>query len=222
MFTPPEIPLSGYNPPSTEAFLPPSKTSSMYPHQYENTYAPPSHPAPDFYKPSAAPDFYKPSAAPDFYKPSAACGPPAQPPPSFRKIDPSQVYTAQFPVHNFTPKPFTPSPISQEKLAIFEPERRLQQPVIRRPLTVPNQRISNVSPTPFSGSPYDSHSNAPWYVNVSLLIWEQKIPRFGVILFNSFCICFCQVCPTIESFVEFVWITAVKLQYAANFTNFIV
>lgn len=145
MFTPPEIPLSGYNPPSTEAFLPPSKTTSMYPHQYDNTYAPPSHPAPDF------------------YKPSVASGPPTQPPPSLRKIDPSQVYTAQFPVQNFTPKPFTPSPISQEKLAIFEPERRLQQPIIRRPLTVPNQRISNVSPTPFSGSPYDSHSNAPWY-----------------------------------------------------------
>lgn len=145
MFTPPEIPLSGYNPPSTEAFLPSSKTSSMYPHQYQNTYAPP--PA---------------HSAPDFYKPSAVSGP-TQPPPSFRKIDPSQVYNAQFPVQNFTPKPFTPSPISVEKLAIFEPERRLQQPIIRRPLTVPNQRISNVSPTPFSGSPYDSHSNAPWY-----------------------------------------------------------
>lgn len=136
MFTPPEIPLSGYQPPSTEAYLPPSKTTSMYPHQYENTYTP------------------------DFYTPRAASGPPTQPPPSMRKMDPSQVYTAQVPVQNFTPKPFTPSPISQEKLAIFEPERRYQPPVIRRPLTVPNQRISNVSPTP-----YDSHSNAPWYAH---------------------------------------------------------
>lgn len=155
MFTPPEIPLSGYNPPSTEAFLPPSKTTSMYPHQYDNTYAPPSY-APPSYAPPSQP-------APDFYKPSFASGPPTQPPPSLRKIDPSQVYTAQLPVQNFTPKPFNPSPISQEKLAIFEPERRYQPPVIRRPLTVPNQRVSNVSPTPFSGSPYDSYSNAPWY-----------------------------------------------------------
>lgn len=170
MFTPPEIPLSGYHPPSTEIFLPPSKTTSMYPHQYENTYAP-QQPAPDFYKPSyasghPAPDFYKPShasghSAPDFYKPSYASGPATQPPPSARKIDPSQVYSAQGPVQNFTPKPFTPSPIAQEKLAVFEPER-LQQPIIRRPLTVPNQRVSNVSPTPFSGSPYDSSTNAPW------------------------------------------------------------
>lgn len=147
MFTPPEIPLSGYTPPRTEIYLPKTSSSSAYPHQYENTYAPPQqtdvyHPPTDVYQP--------PIGAP-------------QGPPSFRKIDPSQVYGAQFPVQNFTPKPFTPSPIAQEKLAIFEQPSQLQQPVIRRPLTVPNQRVRNVSPTPFGGhSQLDSHQNAPW------------------------------------------------------------
>lgn len=168
MFTPPEIPLSGYTPPRTDAYLP-KTTSSSYPHQYENTYAPP--PSNDYYQSS--------SGAP-------------QGPPSFRKLDPSQVYGAQFPVQNFTPKPFTPSPIaqvrickqqicfevihfiirllisinkSQEKLAIFEQQPTyLPQPVIRRPLTVPNQRVKNVSPTPFGGGSahFDSYQSAPW------------------------------------------------------------
>lgn len=149
MFTPPEIPLSGYIPPQTDCYLPPSKTPSYYPHQYENTYAPPPT------------DLYQPQT--DLYQPSS--GPPSGPsfaPPSFRKLDPSQVYTAQFPVQNFTAKPFTPSPIAQEKLAIFESQdRRLQQPVIRRPLTTANQRVKNVSPTPFGGQ-FDSHLSAQW------------------------------------------------------------
>lgn len=171
MFTPPEIPLSGYVPPNTDVYLPKS-TSTMYPHQYDSPYAtsaPP--PSTDYYHPPS-------NAGP------LPSGPGRQPPPSFRKIDTSQVYTAQFPVQNFTPKPFTPSPIAAEKLAIFEPERRLQQPVIRRPLTVPNQRVSNVSPIPFgrgsspfarasspfarASSPYDSHPSAPWFVFESL------------------------------------------------------
>lgn len=157
MFTPPEIPLSGYNPPvQTDAFLP-KTSSSVYPHQYESTYAPP-------------PPQLQSQPTPDFYNKPSPCGPATQPPPTFRKIDPSHVYGAQFPVQNFTPKPFTPSPISQEKLAIFEPERRLQTPIIRRPLTVPNQRVSNVSPTPFSGSPYDSNSNVPWYAFFSIAV----------------------------------------------------
>lgn len=135
MFTPPEIPLSGYTPPRTDAYFPQtSPPLSSYPHQFENTYAPPSN---------------------DLYHP-----------PSFRKIDPSQVYGAQFPVQNFTPKPFTPSPIALEKLAIFEQQQQqqLQEPIIRRPLTVPNQRIKNVSPTPFGGgnSHFDLHQSAPW------------------------------------------------------------
>lgn len=140
MFTPPEIPLSGYTPPRTDAYLPKTALSS-YPHQYENTYAP--LPPTDLY-------------------------PVNEGPPSFRKIDPSQVYGTQFPVQNFTPKPFTPSPIAQEKLAIFD-KPALQQPVIRRPLTVPNQRVKNVSPTPFgsggsSSVQYDPYPSAPWYV----------------------------------------------------------
>lgn len=146
MFTPPEIPLSGYTPPKTEFYLP-KTSSSSYPHQYENSYAPP--PSHDLYQPSGPP------SGPPSGSPSG--------PPSFRKIDPSQVYGAQFPVQNFTPKPFTPSPIAQEKLAIFEQPSQLQQPVIRRPLTVPNQRVRNISPTPFGGSSqFDSHQNAPW------------------------------------------------------------
>lgn len=174
MFTPPEIPLSGYSPPQTEAYLPPpsSKTSSMYPHQYENTYAPP----PTDY------NQYQPQPPSSGYPTSAA-----QPVPSFRKLDPSQVYSAQFPVQNFTPKPFTPSPIAQEKLAIFEPEKRLQQPVIRRPLTVPNQRVSNVSPTPFGGSSqYDSHPSAPWSASI-----------LNVFLKTVFCGIdfYCLICP---------------------------
>lgn len=165
MFTPPEIPLSGYSPPQTDAYLPaPAKTSSMYPHQYESTYAPPPT---DFYQPPPQQSGFSSGGPPQS---GFSTGAPQQsgfssgaPPPSFRKIDPSQVYGAQFPVQNFTPKPFNPSPIAQEKLAIFEPEIRLQQPVIRRPLTVPNQRVSNVSPTPFGGSSqFESHSNAPW------------------------------------------------------------
>lgn len=100
MFTPPEIPLSGYNPPATDAYLPSVKPSSVYPHQYESTYAPPP-----------------PQPAPDFYKP---CGRTQAPPPTYRKIDPSHVYGAQFPVQNFTPKPFTPSPISQEKVGAMK------------------------------------------------------------------------------------------------------
>lgn len=141
MFTPPEIPLSGYTPPRTDIYLPKTSPKS-YPHQYDNTYVPsPSH---------------------DLYQPVSGGSPSG--PPSFRKIDPSQVYGAQFPVQNFTPKPFTPSPIAQEKLAIFEQPSQLQQPVIRRPLTVPNQRVRNVSPTPFGGSSqFDSHQNAPLF-----------------------------------------------------------
>lgn len=138
MFTPPEIPLSGYTPPRTDAYLP--KGSSSYPHQYENQYAPP--PSDLYHSPIGVP----------------------QGSPSFRKLDPSQVYGAQFPVQNFTPKPFKPSQIAKEKLAIFEQQPTLQQPVIRRPLTVPNQRVKNVSPTPFGGgsAQFDSYQSAPW------------------------------------------------------------
>lgn len=139
MFTPPEIPLSGYTPPQTDIYLPKTSPSAYSHHQYENTYAPP--------------------------QPTDVYHPPSGGPPSFRKIDPSQVYGAQFPVQNFTPKPFTPSPIAQEKLAIFEQPTQLQQPIIRRPLTVPNQRVRNVSPAPFGGNSHlDSHQNAPWLV----------------------------------------------------------
>lgn len=172
MFTPPEIPLTGYTPPQTDAYLPPStkSTPSYYPHQYENTYVPPptDYPTAPQYQPSSAPQ-YKPSSAPQYQPPrEQQYQSPTQPPP-FKKIDPASVYSAQGPVQNFTPKPFTPSPIAQEKLAVFEPERQYQPPVIRRPLTVPNQRVRNVSPAPFGGgSQFDPYQNAPWLVHTTL------------------------------------------------------
>lgn len=148
MFTPPEIPLSGYTPPRTDIYLPKSTApaTSFYPHQYENVYTPTNSycsPAP----PVAAP---APSAA---YQPAPTC----------KKLHPSQVYSPQGLVQNFTPKPFTPSPIAHEKLAIFEKTSPTQPPVIRRPLTIPNQVVQNASPIPFGfGSSYDSHPNPSW------------------------------------------------------------
>lgn len=169
MFTPPEIPLSGYSPPQTDIYLPAATRSKspFYPHQYENAYVPPPNDVyQDVYQPASAPQYQPPTALQYQQSSGPKYQPPQQqqqqyqhqqPPPSFKKIDPSSVYSAQGPVQNFTPKPFTPSPIAQEKLAIFEPERQYQPPVIRRPLTVPNQRVRNVSPAPF-----ESYQNAPW------------------------------------------------------------
>lgn len=60
-------------------------------------------------------------------------------------------------MQNFTPKPFTPSPIAQEKIAIFDQPAKSYQSPIRRPLTIPNQVVRNKSPAPYgAGSPYDN------------------------------------------------------------------
>lgn len=141
MFTPPEIPLSGYVPPKTDVYLPPSTSStSYYPHQFDSAPAPlPSAPQTDYYRQpspfaSSAPPFA--SSAPSFASsapPFASSAPQQdfyrQQTPICKKVDPSHIYTQQQGVQNFTPKPFTPSPISNEKLAVFEPARKHQPAV---------------------------------------------------------------------------------------------
>lgn len=58
-------------------------------------------------------------------------------------------------VQNISPTVFNPSPISNDKLAIFEsryqPQNEPPQPA-RRPLTVPNTIVRNQSPTPYGNS----------------------------------------------------------------------
>lgn len=146
MFTPPEIPLSGYTPPQTDIYLPKSSTSatSNYPLQYDNFYTPT-----ETYRLPA--DSY-----PQVDK--QLCS-------TYKNLHPTQVYSSQGSIQNFTPKPFTPSPIAHEKLAVFEPNKTHQsQPsIIRRPLTIPNQVVQNVSPAPFGFcSTYDSYQNSSW------------------------------------------------------------
>lgn len=59
---------------------------------------------------------------------------------------------------NQTPTPFTPSPISNDKLAIFEQNQQYQstqhqsRQQTRRPLTVPNSIVRNQSPLPYGSS----------------------------------------------------------------------
>lgn len=68
-------------------------------------------------------------------------------------------------MQNFTPKPFTPSPIAQEKIAIFDQPAKSYQSPIRRPLITPNQVVRNKSPAPYGGlsSPYDNgYGSGSW------------------------------------------------------------
>lgn len=149
MFTPPEIPLSGYTPPQTNLYLPPEQSAPFYSQPNESYYqpTPPSNkPTRQFY---ASPT---PAPAPDScskYAPHQV--------PSYKPLHPSQVYSQQALTPNPTPKSFTPSPIATEKLAIFEPEIQHNPAIIRRPLTIPNQVVRNVSPAPF-GSRYTGSS----------------------------------------------------------------
>lgn len=76
-------------------------------------------------------------------------------------------------MQNFTPKPFTPSPIAQEKIAIFDTPAKQYQSPIRRPLTIPNQVVRNKSPIPFGLNPqYQSESP---YQNLS---WQQSNDQY--------------------------------------------
>lgn len=163
MFTPPEIPLSGYVPPQTNLYLPPDQ-NARYPHYNESAYqvAPPQSQS------SVA------AAQQSYYKQAQV--PPNIPSynvsPTYKKLQPSQVYSQQQLTPNLTPKPFTPSPISSEKLAIFEPELQYNPPVIRRPLTIPNQFVRNVSPTPF-GSRYVGGGGGSPAVNIPLKSYQN-------------------------------------------------
>lgn len=150
MFTPPEIPLSGYTPPQTEIYLPKSSqiTSSYYPHQHENTRT-----STDLY--------HQPN---NTYYPTTELYHQLEPKPSCKNVQVSQIYSKNS-VPNFTPKPFTPSPIAHEKLAVFEPNKPYQSsaPVIRRPLTIPNQAVRNISQNSFGlNSSYDPNQNDTW------------------------------------------------------------
>lgn len=147
MFTPPEIPLSGYTPPQTEIYLPKSSqiTSCYNPH-HENTRA-----STDLY--------HQPN---NTYYPTTQLYHQLELIPPCKNVQSSQIYSKNI-VPNFTPKPFTPSPIAHEKLAVFEPNKPHQPsaPVIRRPLTIPNQAVRNVSQSSLGfNSSYDP--NQTW------------------------------------------------------------
>lgn len=161
MFTPPEIPLSGYTPPRTNLYLPAEQSAPFYPQHNESLYqpSPPSNqPSRQFYpSPTPATSAYAPDSS-SKYAPSQV--------PTYKPLHPSQVYSQQALTPNLTPKPFTPSPIATEKLAIFEPEIQHHPSVIRRPLTIPNQVVRNVSPTPFGPRYAGSSNKATSAVNI--------------------------------------------------------
>lgn len=150
MFTPPEIPLSSYTPPKTDIYLPKSSqiTSSYYPHQHENARAPI-----DLY--------HQPN---NTYCPTTELYHQLEPIPSCKNVQVSQIYSKNA-VPNFTPKPFTPSPIAHEKLAVFEPNKPNQYPAteIRRPLTIPNRAVRNISQNSLGfNSSFDPNQNSTW------------------------------------------------------------
>lgn len=153
MFTPPEIPLSGYTPPQTNIYFPPEKSATIYSPSNESFYQqlpPLNQLSRQFYSsPKPAASAHDAHDSNSKYAPNQV--------PSYKPLHPSQVYSQQALTPNLTPKPFTPSPIATEKLAIFEPEIQHHPPIIRRPLTIPNQVVRNVSPAPF-GSRYTSSS----------------------------------------------------------------
>lgn len=139
MFTPPEIPLSGYTPPQTNIYLPSEQSAPFYPQHNES--------------------YYQPSSPSNAYAPDTSSKYALNQVPTYKPLHPSQVYSQQPLASNLTPKPFTPSPIATEKLAIFEPEIQHNPQIIRRPLTIPNQVVRNVSPAPFGSRYAGSSSN---------------------------------------------------------------
>lgn len=153
MFTPPEIPLSGYTPPQIDIFIPKSaqtisSTSSYYSRQHENTRT-----STDLY--------HQPNRT---YYPKSELYHQLEPAQLYKNVELSKIYSKNS-VPNFTPKPFTPSPIAHEKLAVFEPNKPNQPPVpvIRRPLTIPNQALRNISQNLIGfNSTYDPNQNVTW------------------------------------------------------------
>lgn len=159
MFTPPEIPLSGYTPPQTNIYLPAESTTPYYPKHNESFYKPTppsSQPAHQYYA----------SPTPAAYEQNSSSKYASNQVPTYKPLHPSQVYSQQALTPNLTPKPFTPSPIATEKLAIFEPEIQHHPSVIRRPLTIPNQVVRNVSPAPFGARYGGSSSKITSAVNI--------------------------------------------------------
>ncbi|KAJ6644413.1 hypothetical protein Bhyg_09382 [Pseudolycoriella hygida] len=134
VYTPPEIPLHVYGAPPTNNYLPPVQQPQYNASSYQ---APPPSSLYSPYQPSTV------SPPSTHYKPSPiAYSPPNQ------GINQNQ-----------SPTPFNPSPISNDKLAIFEQNQQYQstqhqsRQTTRRPLTVPNTIVRNTSPQPYGSSP---------------------------------------------------------------------
>lgn len=133
MYTPPEIPLHVYGAPPTNNYLPPVQQPQYNASRYQPP--PPSSMYSHYQQQAASPPstYYKPS--PIAYNP------------------PNQGIN-----QNSAPTPFNPSPISNDKLAIFEQNQQYQsthqsRQQTRRPLTVPNSIVRNQSPLPYGNSP---------------------------------------------------------------------
>lgn len=153
---PPEIPLNGYTPPNTSDYSP-YPANPNYPHS-DNYYSDYSQYSSQ-QKYSSQPYASQPYTSP----PNKSYNPPSNYLPkssSYGKLQTTHIYSPQSNVQNVTPTQFNPSPIPPEKLAIFEPEQLYRSP-IRRPLTVPNQIVRNISPTPYGNRAARAGSSGP-------------------------------------------------------------
>lgn len=148
LYVPPEIPLSGYVPPQTGDIYSPYPANAQYPHSdnYYSDYS--QYPSQPYSSPQSSKNYYNP---PSHYIPKS---------PSAGRLQTTHIYSPQSNAQNVAPTQFNPSPIPAEKLAIFEPEQLYRQPY-RRPLTVPNQIVRNVSPTPFINRAVRAGSSGP-------------------------------------------------------------
>lgn len=147
MFTPPEIPLNGYIPPQTDAYLP-KDTTPYYPHQ-NDYYSQSNNNYSSYYSPSY--NVGQVSTAPYTTIPrKPALAPVAVP--TFKALQPSQVYSQQPLSSNHAATQFNPNPLPYDKLAIFEPEIVQNPQFIRRPAFAP-KRYGSVSRTTTYDSP---------------------------------------------------------------------
>ncbi|XP_037042049.1 uncharacterized protein LOC119078545 isoform X5 [Bradysia coprophila] len=135
VYTPPEIPLHVYGAPPTNNYLPAVKQPQYNASSYQ---APPPS---SVYSPYQQQAVSPPSSA--YYKPN-----PINYSPPNQGINQNQPSTT-----------FNPSPIANDKLAIFEQSQQYQssqhqsRQQTRRPLTVPNTIVRNQSPLPYGSSP---------------------------------------------------------------------
>lgn len=139
MYTPAEIPLNVYGAPPTNSYAPSAKLPQYNASSYQ---APP---------------------------PSSAYSPYQQQPQQQAPSPPSSAYYKPSPINYSPPNQginqnqpttqFNPSPISNDKLAIFEQSQQYEstqhhsRQQTRRPLTVPNTIVRNSSPLPYGSSP---------------------------------------------------------------------